>query len=132
NPWMLSWSWCPTCWNCWEGRPSTCLPVRSRMFRLALVTFLCSLLLAQQSSRTQQQPPQQPPQTPPTEAQSDPKFGTTVDYVVAPVLVFDRDDNYVSGIRKDQFRLFDNGKEQNIQVDETFVPISLVIAIQAN
>ena len=56
----------------------------------------------------------------------------TVDYVVAPVLVFDRDGSYVNGIRKDQFRLFDNGKEQNIQVDETFVPISLVIAIQAN
>src|SRR5947207_1259561 len=105
---MLSWSWCPTCWNCWEGGPSMRLPVRSRMFRLALVTLLCGLLLAQQSSRTQQ-PPQspppeaQPPQTPPSDDVT--KFGTTVDYVVAPVLVFDRDDNYVSGIRKDQFRL---------------------------
>jgi VWFA-related protein len=52
--------------------------------------------------------------------------------VVAPTLVFDRDGGYVAGIRPDQFRLFDNGKEQNIQVDEAFVPISLVIAIQAN
>ena len=104
------------------------------MFRLVSATFLCGLLLAQQSS-TPQQPAQQlstqaqSPQQPPPDGV---KFGTTVDYVVAPTLVFDRDGQYVTGIRKDQFHLFDNGKEQNIQVDETFVPISLVIAIQAN
>jgi VWFA-related protein len=104
------------------------------MLRLVVVTLLCGLLIAQQSS-TPQPPAQQsstaaqPPQQPPSDVT---RFGTTVDYVVAPTLVFDRDGQYVNGIRKDQFRLFDNGKEQNIQVDETFVPISLVIAIQAN
>jgi VWFA-related protein len=98
------------------------------MFRIAAVTLLSGLLVAQQSSNVPQQPPQQVPSQPGT----DPRFGTTVDYVVAPVLVFDRDNRYVNGIRPDQFRLFDNGKEQNIQVDETFVPISLVICIQAN
>jgi VWFA-related protein len=51
---------------------------------------------------------------------------------VAPAVVFDRDDNYVAGIRPDQFRLFDNGKEQNIHVDEAFIPISMVVAIQCN
>lgn len=94
------------------------------MLRLALVTFLCGLLVAQQSST-----PQQSAQQPPSDGTV---IRTTVDYIVAPVLVFDRDGSYVNGVRKDQFRLFDNGKEQNIQVDETFVPISLVIAIQAN
>jgi VWFA-related protein len=100
------------------------------MFRFVVVTLLGGLLIAQQSSQPQQSP------TPPTGAQSaqdqDTLIRTTVEVVVAPVLVFDRDGSYVNGIRKDQFRLFDNGKEQNIQVDETFVPISLVIAIQAN
>src|SRR5580704_9688142 len=103
------------------------------MLRLGLVTLLCGLLLAQQSS-TPPQPAQQvsTPAQPPQEPPPDNVIRTTVDYVVAPTLVFDRDGNYVTGIRKDQFRLFDNEKEQNIQVDETFVPISLVIAIQAN
>jgi VWFA-related protein len=103
------------------------------MLRLVVVTLLCGLLVAQQSSKPQ--PPARQSSAPaqsPQQATPDVRFGTTVDYVVAPVLVFDRDGSYVNGIRKDQFRLFDNGKEQNIQVDETFVPISLVIAIQAN
>src|SRR5580704_7786289 len=103
------------------------------MLRLGLVTLLCGLLLAQQSS-TPPQPAQQvsTPAQPPQEPPPDNVIRTTVDYVVAPTLVFDRNDQYVTGIRPDQFRLFDNGKEQNIQVDEAFVPISLVIAIQAN
>src|SRR5882724_6078055 len=120
------------------------LPARSKMLRLVVVTFLCGLLLAQQSSTPPQPEPTKPKEQLPTsqtstqmESSQQPpldatRFGTTVDYVVAPTLVFDRNDQYVTGIRKDQFRLFDNGKEQNIQVDETFVPISLVIAIQAN
>ncbi|HLK70041.1 MAG TPA: VWA domain-containing protein [Bryobacteraceae bacterium] len=104
------------------------------MTRLVLISLLSGLLVAQQPSQSpqtgQQSSPQaQPPQQPPPDVT---RFGTTVEYVVAPTLVFDRDDQYVSGIRKDQFRLFDNGKEQNINVDETFVPISLVVCIQAN
>ncbi len=103
------------------------------MFRLASVTLLCGLLLAQQSSQppqpVQSSTPAQPPQQPPPDSL---RITVTTEYVVAPTLVFDRDGGYVAGIRPDQFRLFDNGKEQNIQVDESFVPISIVIAIQAN
>ncbi len=61
-----------------------------------------------------------------------PTFTVGADYVSTPVLVFDRNGDYVAGIRPDQFRLFDNGKEQNINVDVTFTPISLVICVQAN
>lgn len=57
---------------------------------------------------------------------------TTVDVVVAPVTVLDRDGNFVDGLRPDQFHLFDNEKEQNINVDVAFQPISLVLAVQAN
>jgi VWFA-related protein len=96
------------------------------MFRLVSLALISGFLIAQQ--------PTQPPaaQTPEAEPQDLPRFVTGTDYVTTPVLVFDRNDDYVAGIRPDQFRLFDNGKEQNIQVDVTFTPISLVICIQAN
>jgi VWFA-related protein len=56
----------------------------------------------------------------------------TVQYVSTPAWVYDRDGNIVNGLRPEQFRVFDNGKEQNVNVDVSFVPISLVICIQAN
>ena len=55
-----------------------------------------------------------------------------VNVVLAPVTVLDRNGEYVSGLQPQDFRLLDNSKEQNIHVDVTFVPISLVIAVQAN
>jgi len=95
------------------------------MHRYVLISVLCGALLAQQ----------QPPAAAPATAQQqdqDIRFITGVDYVSTPAWVYDRDGNTVSGLRPEQFRLFDNGKEQNIQVDVSFVPISLVICIQAN
>jgi VWFA-related protein len=75
----------------------------------------------------QQQPPAQQEAAPPT------TIRTTVENVLAPVTVYDRYGNYVHGLEPNQFRIFDNGKEQDIhQVDVTFTPISLVLAIQAN
>lgn len=56
----------------------------------------------------------------------------SVDFVVTPVSVVDRNGDTVENLRPDQFHLFDNGKEQNIHVDVAFQPISLVIAVQAN
>ncbi|MGA2735856.1 MAG: VWA domain-containing protein [Bryobacteraceae bacterium] len=55
-----------------------------------------------------------------------------VEIVVAPVTVTDRNGENVDGLGPEQFRLFDNGKEQNIHVDVAFPPISLVIAVQAS
>ena len=48
------------------------------------------------------------------------------------MLVTDRAGNIIDGLQPAQFHLFDNGKEQNIQVDVTFEPISLVVAIEAS
>jgi VWFA-related protein len=56
----------------------------------------------------------------------------SVTNIVAPVLVTDRAGNIIDGLQPHQFRLFDNKKEQNIQVDVTFEPISLVVAIEAS
>jgi VWFA-related protein len=105
------------------------------MFRPIFLTFLSGLLAAQQPV---QQPVQQPtPPTAPSISQQvqetiDLTFKAGVDVVQAPVLVFDRDGNYVDGLQPHQFHLFDNGKEQNISVDVAYQPISLVICVQAN
>lgn len=61
-----------------------------------------------------------------------PPFRITTERVVAPVTVFDRSGSSVSGIEPRDFHLFDNNKEQNIEVDVAYQPISLVICIQAN
>ncbi len=62
----------------------------------------------------------------------DPKLTISVTNIVAPVLVTDRAGNIIDGLQPHQFHLFDNKKEQNIQVDVTFEPISLVVAIEAS
>ena len=93
------------------------------MRRVFLWMLLCGWLAAP-PNRAQQ--PQQPEETPAV------RIGVTVENVVAPVLVFDKQGSYVNSIRPDQFHLYDNTKEQNISVDVVYQPISLVIAIQAN
>jgi VWFA-related protein len=59
-------------------------------------------------------------------------FRTGAYRVVAPTTVVDRSGRYITNLRPDEFVLFDNGKKQNIAVDVTFLPISLVVAVQAS
>jgi VWFA-related protein len=73
-----------------------------------------------------------PQDSAPTVEPDTPTIRTTVDVVVAPVTVTSGSGQYVNGLQPQDFRLFDNGVEQNINVDVSFVPISLVLAIQAN
>ena len=80
------------------------------MLRFVCTSLVCGLLLAQQTP---------PPATPDTQ---DSRFVVGVEYVSTPAWVYDRDGNTVSGLRPEQFRLFDNKKEQNIQVDVSFTP----------
>ncbi len=63
----------------------------------------------------------------------EPKFSTGTEEVVAPVTVIDkRTKKFVNGLQGKDFTLADNGRQQDIKVDVTYVPISLVVAIQAN
>jgi VWFA-related protein len=77
-------------------------------------------------------------QAPPPQANSDAIelgdkiFTSRVTNIVAPVLVTDRSGNIVDGLEPAQFHLWDNGKEQNIHVDVTYEPISLVVAIECS
>ncbi|MBK5291940.1 MAG: VWA domain-containing protein [Acidobacteriia bacterium] len=59
-------------------------------------------------------------------------FSTTVNVVVAPVTVTDKDGRHVSGLEGKDFTLFDNEKSQDIRVDVSFIPISMVVAVQSN
>lgn len=52
--------------------------------------------------------------------------------IMAPTTVLDKDGNLVVGLKPSDFALTDNGKPQEIQVDETFAPLSIVVAIQAD
>lgn len=93
------------------------------MLRLPIALLLAGLLLAQAPA----------PAPPPAEEEPEPlHFTSEVQNVLAPVLVYDRDGNFVNGLQPSQFHLVDNGKEQNIHVDVAFQPISLVILVQAN
>src|ERR1017187_7357350 len=97
---MLLWDWCPTCLSYSEGKPNTWLRRGCNVTRLLLCVCLCGLLVAQQEEAPLH------------------KIVTTVENVLAPVTVYDRNNNYVHGLTPDQFRIFDNNKEQNIhQVD---------------
>jgi len=91
------------------------------MYRILMASLLGGLLAGQQQPPAPQEPAQPPA-----------VFRSSVSEVQAPVMVFDRDGQYVNGLQPEQFHLFDNGKEQNIHVDVSYLPISLVICIQAN
>ncbi len=93
------------------------------MLRSVIVMLLAGTLFAQE-------PAQNPP--PAAEQGTIPTITVHVQTVLAPVLVYDRDGNFVNGLQPDQFHLTDNSKEQNIHVDVSYQPISMVILVQAN
>ena len=62
----------------------------------------------------------------------DRRFRITVSEVVVPVTVMTRGGTYVSGLEATDFRLYDNEKLQDIRLDVTYNPISMVVAIQRN
>jgi VWFA-related protein len=66
------------------------------------------------------------------DGESDRVIRQSVTVVVAPTTVTDKDGNYVHDLKPSQFVLYDNDKPQAIKVDESFAPISLVVAIQAD
>jgi VWFA-related protein len=88
-------------------------------------TALAPSLVAQSQSAPSSQPSDAP------ELNQAP-ISVSVTNIIAPVLVTDRAGNIVDGLEPHQFRLFDNNKEQNIQVDVAFQPLSVVLAIEAS
>src|SRR5262245_9917012 len=50
--------------------------------------------------------------------------------VVAPTTVTRGDGSYVNGLEPKDFKLYDNEKLQVVEQDVSFIPISLVVAVQ--
>jgi VWFA-related protein len=59
-------------------------------------------------------------------------FRAQANVVLAPVTVLTPDGRYVNGLEVRDFRLYDNDKLQDISLDVSFTPISMVVAIQRN
>ena len=99
------------------------------VFRSFLASLLCLVILptvtpAQQVAAGRSDRTRRPRQQP--------RFVGAVKEVVTPVTVTDHEGNIVNGLQPYQFHLTDNGKEQDIHVDVSYEPISLVVAVQAN
>ncbi|MBI3665095.1 MAG: VWA domain-containing protein [Acidobacteria bacterium] len=91
--------------------------------RAALFMFLLAVAQAQT---------QAPPSSRSKEAPEH-RFGTTTSLVTAPVTVLGPDNKYVPGLKKEDFKVFDNDQEQEIAgFDVSFLPISLVLCIQSS
>jgi VWFA-related protein len=65
-------------------------------------------------------------------AAQEPTLRTTVRLVISPATVTDAGGKYIEGLNAEDFLVYDNGKPQRIEADFTYVPISLVIAVQSN
>ena len=92
-----------------------------KLLRLVLPAAVCAVAMAQAPAGSK-----------PVAEDGDARFISSTVNIVAPVLVTDRQGNIVDGLKPEQFHLFDNGKEQNIQVDVTYDPISLVVAMECS
>jgi VWFA-related protein len=110
--------------------------LKLRSFREAglLACTLSALLVAQTPQQQTTPPAQQNPTNPPVDqGEGNTNIRVEVQAIQVPVWVYDRDGNYVDGLTPDQFKIYDNGKEQKISgVDVAFAPISMVIVVQAN
>jgi VWFA-related protein len=84
------------------------------------------------SQTPQQSTPQ--PFTPPAKTSEEdvPVIRSTVQVVLVPTLVLNRKGVTVSGLRVNDFTLYDNDKPQKIDRDVAFLPLSLVLCIQRN
>jgi VWFA-related protein len=59
-----------------------------------------------------------------------PTFRNTVQVVLVPTTVTDNKGHVMNGLRPQDFRLYDNDKQQQINRDVAFLPLSMVICIQ--
>jgi VWFA-related protein len=65
-------------------------------------------------------------------AQEAPTIRVPVRLVTIPTLVLSGDDRPIQRLQASDFRVLDNGRRQSVAVDETFAPLSVVLAIQTN
>jgi VWFA-related protein len=60
-------------------------------------------------------------------------FRTTTRTVLVPTTVKDKDTgDYINGLNVKEFQLFDNDREQKVNTDFSYEPLSVVVVVQAN
>ena len=94
--------------------------IRLILSRVICALLVCSLSFGQTPS----------PTTPDMPLRTDIRESVTV--VIAPTTVLDKGGNYINGLSVDDFKLFDNGKPQRITQDVGYLPLSLVVAVEAS
>ena len=65
-------------------------------------------------------------------AQELPVIRVPVRLVSLPTLVFDSENKLLPGLETADFRVWDNGHPQTVQLDTTATPVSLAVAVQVN
>ncbi len=111
--------------------------------RLVLVVCLCGALIAapalpaqkkQQAPPAQKRPPEATPSAPTTQEQPPifPRYRAGVTEVVAAVTVTYEGGEFVLDLQPEDFRLLDNDVQQQIRVELTEMPLSLVILLSTS
>lgn len=85
-----------------------------------------ALSLAGVTQMAAQQPPAAGPQA------GDTILRVSTSEVIAPTTVHDRDGNFISGLTAEDFQLLDNDRPQKLKLDMSYIPMSMVIAIQTS
>src|SRR5579884_378 len=106
--------------TCWKEEPSTGETRNMKIAPRVLIGILALPLLA----------PAQTPVDEPMPRASD--FPINVRNVLAPTTVTDKNGDFIAGLQPSDFTLFDNDRPQRLNVDVSYRPISLVIAVQDN
>jgi VWFA-related protein len=99
------------------------------MKKLTRRTLLTAPLLA--APLAAQQRPAQPAAQPPAPGEDEiTTIRATVNVVLVPTTVMYENGQIVNGLKPEDFRLFDNGKLQEISRDVGFLPLSIVVCVQ--
>jgi VWFA-related protein len=65
-------------------------------------------------------------------AQQIPTIRVPVRLVTVPALVFSKESRLIPGLRRTDFRVFDNGRLQTANLETTSAPVSVALAVQVN
>jgi len=103
--------------------------MRTNSFRIAIPVVLLigvgAVVLAEAF-----QPPTPAPQS--SEETPEATFRSSSFNIIAPTLVTDKAGTIIEGLQSHKFRLYDKKREQDIHVDFAFLPISMVVVVEAS
>jgi VWFA-related protein len=106
-------------------------PLRNTLLTVSVLVVLLAALPAAAQNNSVEKPQNEDEEV--LTVEETPTFVTGTLEVTVPVTVTGPDDEYVSGLEKTDFRIFDNDVEQQIDSFEVaFLPISMVVLVQSS